>query len=198
MYKVIITMLLILSTTALATDTYNATTNILNIDAVILNGVQYNNVVVNMGKNFSVISVGSSSPVTGTDGSSTITLAQLNACPNTSKSTATQFWSCFSGTLVGVEYGQTYPCTLKIGNGQISMSTTDQNLSISGTLSSPFYSKSPSILPSAVFFPINDVDNLLSGKIETNGSSPHITVTMSQLILSPPQSKSMLCEFMLP
>ncbi|MGZ5009436.1 MAG: hypothetical protein ACXV74_00575 [Methylobacter sp.] len=71
---------LFLTTLAHATSTYNPTTNILTIDSVIDNGVQYNNVVVNLGASFSVISVGSSAPVvSGTCSSSNFSLAVYNA-----------------------------------------------------------------------------------------------------------------------
>jgi hypothetical protein len=62
MRKYFITLLLFCSTSALAVDTYDETTNILNIDAVVVDGIQYNNVVVRLNA-FDVISVGSSIPI---------------------------------------------------------------------------------------------------------------------------------------
>lgn len=62
MCKFLSILLLFFSINALATDTYNSTTNILNIDSVILNGIQYNNVVIQL-TGYNVISVGSYAPV---------------------------------------------------------------------------------------------------------------------------------------
>jgi hypothetical protein len=62
MCKYFITLLLFFSASALAIDTFDETTNILTIDSVVLEGIQYNNVVVRLNA-FDVISVGSSAPV---------------------------------------------------------------------------------------------------------------------------------------
>ncbi len=62
MNKYFITLLLFFSASALAVDTYDETTNILNIDAVVVDGIQYNNVVLRL-YGFDVISVGSSVPI---------------------------------------------------------------------------------------------------------------------------------------
>lgn len=54
-------LLLFFSASALAIDTFDATTNILKIDAVVLNGIQYNGVVVKLNA-YEVVSVASSIP----------------------------------------------------------------------------------------------------------------------------------------
>lgn len=90
-----------------------------------------------------------------------ITLVQLNACPNTSGSTSTQFWACFSGTSTGTENYQAYPCTVMIGNGQISLSIpADNNKSMASTPASPSYIKSP---PQGLNPVISSVGSSLNG-----------------------------------
>ncbi len=199
MRKYFIALFLFLSANAFATDTYNPTNNMLNLDAVILNGVQYNNVVVQL-LGYNVISVGSSQIVqTSTGSSNTITLAQLNACPNTNGSSAAQFWSCFSGTLVGVETNQNYPCTLTIGNGNISMSTTDQNLSIGGTFSNASYSKSISLSGTSVGPNVNirsdNGDGLFQFYDLISGSN--VGAAISTGISTGKNIKSLGCSFVL-
>ncbi len=79
MRKYFATLLLLFSVNALATDTFDATTSILNIDAVILNGVKYNNVVIQL-TGFNLISIGSYAPVTVSATCSTaFSIAQYNA-----------------------------------------------------------------------------------------------------------------------
>ncbi|MGZ5009437.1 MAG: hypothetical protein ACXV74_00580 [Methylobacter sp.] len=137
-------LLITLTTTCFADggDSYNGANGQLTLPTITVGSTVYTNVIVTLG---SIVSVGGT--YAAPTGSSAITLAQLNACPNTSSSTVTQFWSCFSGTLVGVENGQDYPCTVTIGDGKIALSTTDQNKSIIQVIYSPSYSKSPSNLP---------------------------------------------------
>jgi len=72
---------LVFSVNALAIDTYDATTNVFTVDAVVLNGIQYNNVVLKLNA-YDVISVGSSAPygqVTDTCSSANITVPIYNA-----------------------------------------------------------------------------------------------------------------------
>ncbi len=138
--------LIISANAALATNSFNPANNQLSLDSVVVNGATYNNVVVTI-NSYAIISVGSTSTSSG----GTLTLAQLNACPTTSASTSAQFFSCFSGTLTGVELGQTFPCTLNVSNGQVTLATTDQNLQISFTPYNPSYYKFPSSLPSFGF-----------------------------------------------
>ena len=117
----------------------------LNIDSITVGTTTYSNVLINLGTNWSVVSVGGSTQAASS--SSQITLAQLNACPNTSQGTSAQFWSCFTGTITGVEEGQTFPCTLTIGNGQITLATTDNNISLTDTPTSITYSKTANDFP---------------------------------------------------
>jgi hypothetical protein len=66
---------------ALAIDTYDTTTNLYNIDSVVVGGTQYNNVVLRL-KSFDVVSVGSSAPyggVSSTCSSANLTVAHFNA-----------------------------------------------------------------------------------------------------------------------
>ena len=83
MHKYFITLLLFFSASALAIDTFDESTNILTIDAVVVEGIQYNNVVVRLNA-FDVISVGSSTPaddgtVAETCTDANFTLAKYNA-----------------------------------------------------------------------------------------------------------------------
>jgi hypothetical protein len=69
------------SVNAWAIDTFEATTSLLKIDAVVINGVQYNNVVLKL-KDVDLVSVGSSAPygaVSDTCSASNITTANFNA-----------------------------------------------------------------------------------------------------------------------
>ena len=63
--------------TTTSPDTFDASTNILNLDFVILNNIQYNNVVLKL-TNYKVISVGSSAPVTPTPVSGTCSSANFS------------------------------------------------------------------------------------------------------------------------
>lgn len=74
-------LLMFISVNAWAIDTFDAATGLLTIDAVVVNGVQFNNVVVKL-KDIDVVSVGSSAPygaVSDTCSGSNITTTNFNA-----------------------------------------------------------------------------------------------------------------------
>jgi hypothetical protein len=102
---------LFFSAFANALSTYVPATHLLTIDSVIDSGVQYNNVVMNLGANISVVSVGSSAPTA----SGTYTLGQtgpaggkvfyvdstgkhgLEAAPVDQTTSTGVGWGCFNG-----------------------------------------------------------------------------------------------------
>lgn len=172
-------------------DTYNASKNQLLLPSFTYGGNVYTNLVITVG---SIVSVGGSTPVATSSSSGPITLAQLNACPNTNTSSSAQFWSCFSGTMTGVETGQTYPCTLTIGNGHVTLTTTDQNMTVSFSPVNPTYSKTPSGLPGAidVFSP---AQAYLANSISVQASSYDNTYTAMGFSYTSNPAFSMVCSF---
>ena len=102
-------------------------------------------------KNIARYVFASAPPATG---GGALTFAKLLNCPNTNSSTSEQFWACFSGTIVGTETSQTYPCTMTIGNGNITLQIpSDNNTQASITPSSPSYRKTAAI--SSTYYGLN-------------------------------------------
>ncbi len=100
-------LLLFFSVNAYATDTYNTANSYLSIDAVIINGIKYNNVVLQL-LSANLISMGSYAPVTvsATCSDSNFTNAIFNAITaGMTKSQVTQTIGCNNDPALTVTYG---------------------------------------------------------------------------------------------